>query len=145
MIALLDTNILLRYANPASPEHTAVASKLEAITRAGDLCAVCSQTLVELWAVVTRPVAANGMGLPASEARLRINALCRSFAFVGDPPSLFTTWLDLCTSHEVQGRQAYDARLVALMVAAGIERLVTLNPIDFARYKDVIDVSVPGA
>jgi hypothetical protein len=38
----------------------------------------------------------------------------------------------------------YDSRLVALMLAANITRLVTLSPGDFARYP-MIQIVVPGS
>jgi predicted nucleic acid-binding protein len=76
-------------------------------------------------------------------ARARIDALRAAMPIVADPADVLDRWLDLCTRHGVRGRQVYDARLVAVMLGAGIRRLVTLNPVDFSRYGE-IEVIVPG-
>jgi predicted nucleic acid-binding protein len=46
-------------------------------------------------------------------------------------------WRRLVTAHQVSGKSAHDARLVALMQAHGVARRVTLNPGDFARYQEI--------
>lgn len=144
MRVLLDTNIILRRTNPAAPEYTAVVASLQSLVVQGHTCCVCAQNLVELWAVMTRPLSSNGLALDPGEARRRIDTVLASLTFVHDPPVLFMSWLDLCTTHEVRGRQVFDARLVALMVGTGIDRFVTLTPVDFTRYP-MIELIVPGA
>jgi hypothetical protein len=37
----------------------------------------------------------------------------------------------------VSGKQVHDARIVALMQALGVTRLLTLNPSDFSRYPEI--------
>jgi len=107
-----------------------------------ELC-VCSQNLVESWAVATRPLAANGFGMEPRDVRPLLETAAAGFSLAPDPAGTLRTWLDLCTQHEVRGRQCFDARLVAVMLASGMTHLVTLNPIDFTRYT-MIHLIVPG-
>jgi predicted nucleic acid-binding protein len=143
-MVLLDTNILLRQMNPDAPEHASVAAALRSLTEHAETVCICAQNIVELWAVLTRPTSANGMGLSPAETRRRIDAIMRLIPLIPDPPGLLAAWLDLCAAHDVRGRQVYDARLVALMHTASIASLVTLNPLDFARYR-ALNVIVPGS
>lgn len=143
MRALLDTNVFARHANRADPRQVAITAALDdLLAQRIELC-VCSQNIVEFWALSTRSVAANGLGREPRQLRPELDALLAGFTLVADPPGLLPTWLDLCTSHEVRGRQVYDARLVALMLASGITGFVTLNPLDFSRYP-MIELIVPG-
>jgi predicted nucleic acid-binding protein len=142
-MVLLDTNILIRWTLVTSSQHAVVAATVESLVRDGEICCACGQNLVELWAVLTRPTAANGFGMEPIAARARIDALRAAMPIVADPADVLDRWLDLCTRHGVRGRQVYDARLVAVMLGAGIRRLVTLNPVDFSRYGE-IEVIVPG-
>lgn len=137
MKVLLDTNVLLRQADQRAAESHAVSKLLTSLVENGDECCICSQNLVELWVVLTRPVEANGYGLEPAAARSTVDSLSGAFEFLPDPPNLPGVWLDLCTAHAVRGRQAYDARLAALVVATGIAGLVTLNPVDFKRFSSV--------
>lgn len=41
------------------------------------------------------------------------------------------------TAHRVTGAQAHDARLAAVMQAAGIARILTFNVQDFSRYEGI--------
>jgi predicted nucleic acid-binding protein len=81
-------------------------------------------------------------GKEPGDVRLEVDDLLRVFTLVPDPANLLSEWLEVCTAHQVRGRQAFDARLVALMVASGITRFVTLNAVDFGRYP-MIELIVP--
>ena len=142
MKALLDTNVLLRHANRSDPRQAAVTHALdELLSRRIELCA-CAQNNIEFWAVSTRPVGANGLGKEPRALRGELDQVLSGFTIEPDPPSLLDTWLELCSALEVRGRQVYDARLAALMIAARIPTLVTLNADDFARYPG-LEVIVP--
>lgn len=57
MRVLVDTNILIRLAEPADPDHkTAVAAAAAVRAQGHELCLV-PQNLYEFWAVSTRPAA----------------------------------------------------------------------------------------
>jgi hypothetical protein len=60
---LLDTNILLRLAEPHDTDYSIVRHAIDTfINRGEDLC-YAAQNLVEFWNVCTRPVTRNGFGL----------------------------------------------------------------------------------
>ena len=67
MRVLVDTNILLRSAqpnHPLSPQATHAVSKL---IRQEDAVFFCSQNIAEFWNVATRPAELNGLGLSHEE------------------------------------------------------------------------------
>jgi predicted nucleic acid-binding protein len=57
-----------------------------------------------------------------------------AFSLLPDPPNILALWRDLCKHHEVKGKQVHDARLVALMEAHQVQKLLTFNIADFQRY-----------
>lgn len=60
--ALLDTNILTAYLTPNHPSHQFVIDEILALRHRGYQLWVAPQCLYELWAVLTRPIEANGFG-----------------------------------------------------------------------------------
>jgi predicted nucleic acid-binding protein len=134
---LLDTNILLRNALQDDPRHQEVRQAVLRLTGQGAELHFGTQNAVEFWVVVTRPVAVNGIGLPADRAGQEVAGLFGPFTLLPDPPDLVTRWLELCTRYRVLGRQAHDTRLVALMLAHQVTYILTLNAADFARYTEI--------
>lgn len=59
---LADTNLLLRLADPASPQHTVATQALAQLLRKGDEVYLTPQNFIEFWAVATRPLDVNGFG-----------------------------------------------------------------------------------
>lgn len=55
-----------------------------------------------------------------------------------------TTNTLLMRDYSVSGRQVHDANIVAVMLANGIDTLLTLNTADFKRYEDRITLLTPG-
>jgi hypothetical protein len=93
--------------------------------------------LYELWVVATRPVAVNGLGFTTAQAATELIRLQALFALFPDTPAIFPEWQRLVVAHEVMGRNAYDARLVAAMAVHGLTHLLTFNLADFARYSGI--------
>lgn len=63
------------------------------------------------------------------------------FRVLDDAPGTFRRWRQIVQSHAVKGRQAHDARLVALMVELGIDCVLTFNLDDFRRYHEIRAIS----
>ena len=59
---LADTNLLLRLADPASPQHSIATQALAGLLARSDEVYLTPQNFIEFWAVATRPVEANGFG-----------------------------------------------------------------------------------
>ena len=134
---LLDTNILLRYARTADPAFATVDASVNTLHANGEVLCVVPQNIYEFWAVATRPIAANGLGLSVPECQLEVARIKRLFRFSPDLPTLFAEWEALVATHACHGRASFDARLVAAMRTHGITRLLTLNRADFARFPGV--------
>lgn len=134
---LVDTNVLLRLAQPSSPHHTVARDALLALDDAGiELCLV-PQVLYEYWAVATRPAAANGLGLTVPQADAAVELLLADYPLRRDERGVFGHWRSLVVTHDVKGKNAHDARLVAAMARHGLSHLLTFNVGDFARFAGV--------
>lgn len=140
---LADTNILLRLAWRRAVGHVEVESAVDALRlRQLTLC-YAAQGIAELWNVCTRPAAHNGFGLTVEDADQRVEAIESQMDLLPDTPEAYHQWRDLVVRYRVSGRQVHDARLVAVMLANGVSRLLTLNDTDFKRYADVITIIHP--
>lgn len=134
---LADTNILLRWIEIDSAEHATSLQALDKLIAEKTHVCICSQVLVEFWVVATRPRAVNGLGLTVDEAITRLHEIEETFLLLPEPPDIAKAWADVVREHRVIGKQAHDARLVALMLSHGITQLLTLNASDFARYAEI--------
>jgi predicted nucleic acid-binding protein len=134
---LIDTNILTRSAQPAHPQSAEAAQSVShLLSESKQLCLV-PQIIYEFWAVATRPVEANGLGLPCGDADAKVTELLQSFAFLPDVPAIFEAWRQLVRSHDVRGKPSHDARIVAAMNVHGVRDLLTFNAGDFQRYPGI--------
>ncbi len=87
--------------------------------------------------MLTRPRASNGFGQTTVQAQKHLDLLERLFPVLPDPPEAFIQWRKLVVRSEVSGGQVHDARLVASMLALGIQEILTFNQRDFTRYAPV--------
>ena len=113
MPVLVDTSVLLRLRDPASPAHAACRAALEPaqVARCG-IC-LCAQVLIEYWVVATRPADRNGFGLTPAEAEGDLIALLGMLPCLPEPPDIAARWLSRVARYQVAGKPAHDARLVA--------------------------------
>jgi predicted nucleic acid-binding protein len=134
---LVDTNVLVRVAQPASGPFETARSAVEALKVEGSSLHIVPQNLVEFWAVATRPPENNGLGMTDAEAIRNVNWLESALDLLPEPPETFDQWKGIVVRHRVRGKSVYDARLVAAMIVNGVDHLLTLNAADFARYPEV--------
>lgn len=137
MSYLIDTNILLRLEDDDDPRHEQCASAIDSLRNSGAAVFVCAQVLAEFWVVLTRPRDVNGWGLELNEAAEQILDARESFPCLPESPDMADRWQRVVIDNKVMGKPAHDAKLVALMMAHGVTRIITLNPGDFARYTDI--------
>ena len=109
---------------------------------AGRIPTVAPQVLYDAYVVLTREPRDNGWGLRPTTAVKALLAYSSACELLPDPDGLTQEWLRVCSDHEVWGKQAHDARLVAFMKLHGIPELATLNPGDFARYPEIQTVVI---
>lgn len=133
---LLDTNVLIRFADAADPLHEAARRAVASNRRTYDL-KVTAQNLIETWNVMTRPRERNGFGQSVAQAETHLALLERLFHRLIDPPNVYDTWRDLVVRFEVSGVQVHDAKIVAIMLGCDVSKILTFDVRDFARYSAV--------
>lgn len=110
----------------------------------GNELVIVAQNLIEFWAVATRPIADNGLGITAAQAAQELTKLKTLFGILPDTADILPQWEQLVVKHQVLGKQVHDARLVAAMTVHKLTHLLTFNTDDFKRY-DKITVVSPSA
>jgi predicted nucleic acid-binding protein len=131
---LIDTNVLLRSVESGHPMHATAHRALQALTRAGAPLCISPQNLIEFWVVATRPLTANGLELTPPQVLKEIANFKAAFQLLPDTQAIFTEWERIAALYNVCGKQAHDARLVAVMKAHSIGQILTFNVGDFSRY-----------
>jgi predicted nucleic acid-binding protein len=137
MDVLLDTNVVIRSINLADSQRTLVEQALDALSKKSHSLVIVPQVLYESWVVSTRPTADNGLGLTAIDANAALSLFRSRCEFRDDPPGLFAEWERVAIAHQVEGKAAHDARLVAAMNLLGLTHLLTFNGRHFARYSSI--------
>jgi predicted nucleic acid-binding protein len=137
MSYLLDANILFRSADVASEHHLMVTDAIANLFAQGISVLICMQSITEFWAVATRPVEANGLGFTTSLAREHAETFLALYGFVPDVTNTMSIWLDLVTKHQVRCKPTHDVKLVALMMAHDLKRILTVNTSDFKRFAEI--------
>ncbi len=134
MIYLVDTNVLLRFADRNHPLHPILRAAVRKLRLDGHKLQVTPQNCVEFWNVATRPKDKNGFGLTPVAADRLLRLIERLFPLLPDTPTLYSEWRRLVVTFSVSGVQVHDARLVAAMKLNGLTHILTFNTTDFVRY-----------
>lgn len=143
MIALCDTNVLVRIINPADPLHQVASSAiLHLQSRDWDI-AITPQVVYEYWTVATRPTNVNGLGHSQVQTWSNVEQMKRQYSLLMENAGVYPLWEKLVHMWPTQGKQAHDARLVAMMQLHQVTHLLTFNVADFKRYS-MIEVLEPA-
>lgn len=134
---LLDTNILLRSAEPAHPMHAEAVDSVSRLLAAGERVCVLPQNISEFWNVFTRPADRNGLGFSVAQADAEVTRIETLITVLLDVPGIYPQWRRMVVQHTVSGVQVHDARIAAAMIAHGIDSIVTFNDGDFRRYAGI--------
>lgn len=137
MAILVDTNVLLRSAQPDSEMHLTAVAALAALMERGEELVVSMQNIAEFWNTATRPVSSNGLGFSIEEASASLQKLEEFFGVLTENPQSYRLWKSLVIEQRVHGVQVHDARLAATMKAHHIHQVMTFNSSDFARYPGI--------
>ena len=116
---LADTNLLLRLADPTSPQHSIATKALAGLFRQGNEVFLTPQNFIEFWAVATRPVEANGFGWNNGRTAREVAELQERFPLLPDSPDIFARWLELVKQLPIHGKRVHDARLVGTFGRTG--------------------------
>ena len=144
MVHLLDTNILLRTAQPNHPLYPDAFNSVNALIQAGETVAVVPQIIVEFWTASTRPVANNGLGLTPAQAEVEVQRIEGLFTVLPETAGIFEAWQRLVVRYGVSGLDTHDARIVAAMLTHRVSHILTFNEPDFRRYKEITCTHVGG-
>jgi len=137
MRVLVDTNVLLRSAQPNHALSSQATGAVSNLIRRQDDVFFCSQNIAEFWNVATRPAERNGLGLSHEEVLQEVSEIERLLALLPDVPTIYAAWKQIVRDYRVQGVKVYDARLVAIMNVYAVESLLTFNAEDFKRYSSI--------
>lgn len=135
-----DTNVVFRWATPDDPLHSVCQAAVRNLYAQGDEIVITPQVIIEFWTLATRPKEANGLGLATTDAASLVKRLVNQFPLLPDSADIYPRWLALAETHNVIGRQVYDARLVAVMQTYGVTHLLTFNGSHFRRFSGIVIV-----
>ena len=138
MRILADTNILTRIVQPAHHQHSTASAAVEKLLARDDDPCIVPQVVYEFWVVATRPASENGLAMTVVETQAELARIRRIFTLLRDERAVFQQWERLVTTHDVKGKIAHDARLVAAMCRHGLAQILTFNARDFARFDDIV-------
>jgi hypothetical protein len=54
-----------------------------------------------------------------------------------DGPNAYEQWKQLVMQHQITGKSVHDARIAAQCIVWSISHLITLNPHDFLRFREL--------
>jgi len=135
MAYLFDTNIFLRLAEKNSPERQTILDALRKLRANNEIICCTPQVIAEFWNVCTRPQSARGgLGLTISQTERKADLIQKYFQMLPDSLAAFNEWRKLVSKYQISGVSVHDAKLVASMLAHGIQTLVTFNVRDFQRF-----------
>ena len=141
MTFAVDTNVLLRSIDDGHVAQPIAQKGLFALRERGEALSIFPQNLIEFWAVATRPLINNGLGLSIAKAAEEIINLKTLFVLLPDTPEIFSEWEKIVLQYRVSGKQAHDARLVAAMRVHNLTHLLTFNTADFKRFTTITAVN----
>lgn len=127
MSVLVDTNILLRSAQPTHELCSQATHAVSKLLKENETVCFCPQNIAEFWNVATRPVERNGLGFSQDEVVREVASIESLLTLLPDSANVYTEWKRIVEVHKVQGVKVYDARLVA--VARYTESPVSLRSI----------------
>lgn len=93
--------------------------------------------LFEFWAVVTRPIDANGLGWSPAQAAGEVDELIQRFTVLREPDNILSEWLILARRYGVSGKRVLDLRLVAAANALVIQKIVTFSIDHFRSFGEI--------
>jgi predicted nucleic acid-binding protein len=135
MSVLVDTNILLRRIQPDHEHHALAIDSVARLLATGEQVYFTLQNISEFWNVMTRPIAANGLGFSPAFSLGEVEKIETVLTLLPDSPAAYEEWKRLVSTHAVSGAKVHDARLVALMNVHGVRQILTFNTGDFVRFE----------
>ena len=130
----VDTNVLVYASWAAAPLHAHSRSVLATHRSAGAPLYISRQVIREWLATLNRP----RTGLPLADLIAEAQAFDAHFTILDDTATTTANLLALLP--QASGVRVHDVNIIATMQAAGVQRLLTNNPKDFAVFSHLITV-----
>jgi len=134
---LIDTNVLLRRAQPSHSSYSVAVESIAGLLASNTPVYFTPQNISEFWNVATRPIENNGLGLTHELVIAELTIIEELLTLLPESPAVYSEWKRLVALHRVIGSKVYDARLVATMNVYGVQSILTFNAADFTRYLNV--------
>jgi predicted nucleic acid-binding protein len=131
---LVDTNILLRVAEPHSRQHPSAEAAVAKLLLDEHRLFLAPQGVAEFWVAASRPADVNGLGWSFEAVDIEVARLLKQFPLLRETPQLFAEWRRLVVQNRVIGKQAHDARLAAIMHTNRLTHILTFNVNNFRAY-----------
>lgn len=141
-LVVVDTNVLLAATDRSRAAHEAATEFLNEDVRR---LALTPQIVREYLAVTTRPVEANGFGLPGEDAVANMAQFLDDMELLSEDASTTRRLMDLIAERTAAGKQVHDANVVAAALAHQAGVIVTDNTRHFSRFADLISIESLGA
>ena len=103
---LIDSNILVRYANFNDPLYSNVDQLINRLFAQGEQLCIVPQNIYEFWSVASRPIANNGLGMSIVEAEVTKQRFTQFFKFFPDDPQLYREWENLVVHYQFKAKSA---------------------------------------
>ncbi len=132
-----DTNVLVSAVDRRRKLHAQALLVLNALPNRGVALCVSGQIVREFLVVCTRPADANGLGLSPREAVRNAEAIIERSTVLEENRHVPVRLLAIARTAACGGKQLHDANIVATMQEHGLTRLVTGNPGDFRRFREI--------
>lgn len=138
---MLDTNILLTATDKGRAEHEQALDVINGWPAQGTTLYTSGQIIREYLSVATRPATQNGLGLPVSDALDNARAFRSRMLWLAEDAKVANRLAELLEETNSSGKQVHDANVVATMLVHGVDTVVTMNTVDFARFGPHVHVS----
>jgi predicted nucleic acid-binding protein len=137
-VILADTNILVRSAYPPDPLYAVTKNAVGTLLQRGETLCIAPQNLMEFWSVVTRPPSSRGgLGMDVASAGKEIESINHLFHLLPYTSQVPKIWQRIVVTHNVIGKQTYDAHLAAMMQVHSVMSILTFNGGDFKRFPGI--------
>jgi predicted nucleic acid-binding protein len=133
--AMLDTNVLLAATDEGRADHDQALEIVNDWPGQGTTLYTSGQIMREYLAVATRSAQKNGLGMRLADALANVRAFRARTSLLAEDGKVAERLLTLLDDIACGGMQIHDTNVVATMLVHGIDTIVTINLVDFARFE----------
>ena len=137
---LVDTSVLLEATDDRRAHHADALKLVETHSK----LTFPAQVVREYLVVATRPIDANGLGMPMADALENVREFRRTIRLLPEEKPLLATLLRLLEEVPCLGKRVHDAHIVAAGLVHKIPRIATLNARDFAPFASQVRAVTPS-